>query len=217
MSKPLLPHAWPAGAEPRGCSAEHSPRPAPSTPPPTHPTPHPPPSPAEVANVRSKQELLEYLRRRERQGEGYAALGELADAYPAARQDLEALKREGQLLSLPAADPQRKEVFYPVDHRLQLKVDADLQVRGWGAGAALSGRGRQGEDDCWAGQGHQEEAVWERPPGRLCPGEALGEGLGGEAVRERLSAGGRGGPLGGGEGSGSRGWKGRGELLGWLA
>lgn len=81
----------------------------------------------EVANVRSKQELLEHLRRRERQGEGYAALGELADAYPGARQDLEALKREGQLLSLPAADPQRKEVYYPVDHRLTLRVDADLQ------------------------------------------------------------------------------------------
>ena len=44
---------------------------------------------AEVANVRNKAELLDYLRRRERQGEGYAALGELADAYPGARQDLE--------------------------------------------------------------------------------------------------------------------------------
>ena len=42
-----------------------------------------------MANVRSKAELLDYLRRRERQGEGYAALGELADAYPGARQDLE--------------------------------------------------------------------------------------------------------------------------------
>ncbi|KAL4448542.1 hypothetical protein ABPG75_005761 [Micractinium tetrahymenae] len=81
----------------------------------------------EVANVRNRQELLEYLRRRERQGEGYAALGELQDAYPAAKQDLEALKRQGLLLSLPAADPQRKEVFYPVDHRMQLRVDADLQ------------------------------------------------------------------------------------------
>lgn len=44
---------------------------------------------AEVANVHNKAELLDYLRRRERQGEGYAALGELADAYPGARQDLE--------------------------------------------------------------------------------------------------------------------------------
>lgn len=81
----------------------------------------------EVANVRSKQEVLEYLRRRERQGEGYAALGELQDAYPGVRQDLEALKKEGLLLSLPAGDGQRKEVYYPVDMRLQLKVDADLQ------------------------------------------------------------------------------------------
>ena len=39
--------------------------------------------------MHNKAELLDYLRRRERQGEGYAALGELADAYPGARQDLE--------------------------------------------------------------------------------------------------------------------------------
>ena len=39
--------------------------------------------------MKSKAEVLEYLRRRERQGEGYAALGKLQDAYPGARQDLE--------------------------------------------------------------------------------------------------------------------------------
>jgi hypothetical protein len=48
-----------------------------------------PPVPAEVANVRSKQEVLDYLLRRERQGEGYAALGELQDAYPGVVSDLE--------------------------------------------------------------------------------------------------------------------------------
>ncbi len=45
--------------------------------------------PAEVANVHSKQEVLDYLLRRERQGEGYAALGELQDAYPGVVSDLE--------------------------------------------------------------------------------------------------------------------------------
>ena len=39
--------------------------------------------------MRSKQEVLDYMRRREREGEGYAALGELQDAYPGVRQDLE--------------------------------------------------------------------------------------------------------------------------------
>ena len=47
------------------------------------------PACAEVANVRSKHEVLDYMRRREREGEGYAALGELQDAYPGVRQDLE--------------------------------------------------------------------------------------------------------------------------------
>ncbi|PSC73507.1 transcription initiation factor IIE subunit beta [Micractinium conductrix] len=91
----------------------------------------------EVANLHSKQELIDYLRRRERQGEGYAALGELQDAYPAARSDLEALKKEGLLFSLPAGDAQRKEVFYPVDTRMQLKVDADLQEMWLSLGAQL--------------------------------------------------------------------------------
>ncbi|KAL4857776.1 General transcription factor IIE subunit 2 [Chlorella vulgaris] len=81
----------------------------------------------EVANVRSKQEVLDYLLRRERQGEGYAALGELQDAYPGVVSDLEALKKEGLILSLPAAETTRKEVFYPVDQRIHMKVDADLQ------------------------------------------------------------------------------------------
>lgn len=54
-----------------------------------------------MANVRNKAELLDYLRRRERQGEGYAALGELADAYPGARQDLEV--RDALLLTIPPA------------------------------------------------------------------------------------------------------------------
>ena len=40
---------------------------------------------------------------------------------------LQALKREGLLLGLPAADSSRREVFYPVDQRLQLAVDTDLQ------------------------------------------------------------------------------------------
>ncbi len=39
------------------------------------------------------------------------------------------LKREGLVLSLPAADVTRKEVYYPVDQRIKMKVDADLQVR----------------------------------------------------------------------------------------
>ena len=39
--------------------------------------------------MRSKQEVLDYMQRREREGEGYAALGELQDAYPGVRQDLE--------------------------------------------------------------------------------------------------------------------------------
>ncbi|PRW45019.1 transcription initiation factor IIE subunit beta [Chlorella sorokiniana] len=81
----------------------------------------------EVANVRNKAELLDYLRRRERQGEGYAALGELADAYPGARQDLEALKAERLIVSLPAADPTRKEVFYPIDTKMRVDIDDDLQ------------------------------------------------------------------------------------------
>ena len=42
---------------------------------------------------------------------------------------LQALKREGLVLSLPASDVARKEVFYPVDQRLQMRVDDDLQVR----------------------------------------------------------------------------------------
>lgn len=133
--------------------------------------------------MRNKAELLDYMQRRDRQGEGYAALGELGDAYPSARQHLEVgcgcgggggwrggatraaatgtaaagpalwpalppaascqppsagsrppppplqeLKREGVVLSLPAADTARKEVFYPVDQRLQLRVDSDVQV-----------------------------------------------------------------------------------------
>ena len=59
--------------------------------PPAHACPAVPAAPAcaEVANVRSKQEVLDYLRRREREREGYAALGELQDAYPGVRQDLE--------------------------------------------------------------------------------------------------------------------------------
>ncbi|EFN56136.1 hypothetical protein CHLNCDRAFT_144778 [Chlorella variabilis] len=75
----------------------------------------------EVANVHSKQEVLEYMRRRERQSEGYAALGELQDAYPGVQRDLEELKKEGLLLSLPAADVTRKEVYYPVDQRIKLR------------------------------------------------------------------------------------------------
>jgi 3-polyprenyl-4-hydroxybenzoate decarboxylase len=41
---------------------------------------------------------------------------------------LQALKKEGLILSLPAAETTRKEVFYPVDQRIHMKVDADLQV-----------------------------------------------------------------------------------------
>lgn len=180
-----------------------------------------------MANVKSKAELLDYLRRRERQGEGYAALGELADAYPAARQDLEvrgqfikqwgvhaqqwlgsaattlesrvwglgaaraarrppavplplatpsqrcpppapapepattapraqALKKEGLIISLPAADATRKEVFYPVDQRMRLRVDQDLQVGPQG-GAYQGAQPRF--SCCWTGPRRAQQSV----------------------------------------------------------
>ena len=40
----------------------------------------------------------------------------------------QALKAERLVVSLPAADPTRKEVFYPVDTRMRVEVDVDLQV-----------------------------------------------------------------------------------------
>lgn len=55
----------------------------------------------------------------------------------------QALKKEGLIFSLPAADPTRKEVYYPVDQRLQLQVDAEVQVgpaeapAGWGSARLL--------------------------------------------------------------------------------
>ena len=125
--------------------------------------------------------------RRERQGEGYASLGELGDAYPGAKADLEvggwvggwgwgwgglggwvlpachpqaaptlcrpplsaatsasaaaallqALKADGLVLSLPAADTSRREMYYPVDQRLHLRVDPDLQELWLSVGAGL--------------------------------------------------------------------------------
>lgn len=63
-----------------------------------------PPPAAEVANVRSKAEVLEYLRRRERSGEGYASLGELQDAYPGAAADLEVLLLYRCVVGLPRRD-----------------------------------------------------------------------------------------------------------------
>jgi hypothetical protein len=41
---------------------------------------------------------------------------------------LQELKREGLLLSLPAGEVARKEVFYPVDLKMKLKIDPDVQV-----------------------------------------------------------------------------------------
>lgn len=160
-----------------------------------------------MANLHSKGELLEYLRRRQRSGEGYASLGELGDAYPGARADLEvslsraprappapnrwlpvkggvkspplapacpprfpsrlsrplptalrqALKSEGLLFGLPAADSQRKEVFYPVDQQLQLRVDVDVQVCTAGH-AGHAGRTGHAALTCW-----QQQALLPRP------------------------------------------------------
>ncbi len=40
----------------------------------------------------------------------------------------QALKAERLVVGLPAADPTRKEVFFPVDQRMRVDVDMDVQV-----------------------------------------------------------------------------------------
>lgn len=49
----------------------------------------------------------------------------------------QALKREGVVFSLPAAEAARKEVYYPVDQRLTMRVDDDLRVGGRALGGGV--------------------------------------------------------------------------------
>jgi hypothetical protein len=78
---------------------------------------------------------------------------------------LQALKREGLLLGLPAADSSRREVFYPVDQRLKLAVHSELQQLWLAVGeglpeegeevaaelAKIGGPGRAGGREGWGG------------------------------------------------------------------
>ena len=50
---------------------------------------------------------------------------------------MQALKADGLVLSLPAADTARREMYYPVDQRLHLRVDPDLQELWLSVGAGL--------------------------------------------------------------------------------
>ena len=56
---------------------------------------------------------------------------------------LQALKREGLLLGLPAADSSRREVFYPVDQRLKLAVHSELQQLWLAVGEGLPEEGEE--------------------------------------------------------------------------
>eukprot|EP00887_Chlorella_sp_A99_P004140 scaffold23.g4140.t1 len=84
----------------------------------------------EVANVRNREQLLAYLRRRHAVGEGYASWKDLEDSYADVAADMEVLKREGLVIGLYSHAPELEcEVYYPVDQRLAaFKVHEDVQL-----------------------------------------------------------------------------------------